>query len=468
MNLRLWRNPVCVKMIATPIGKFGLVIFFTALLSWLKPSSALPIGITLLIISAWPRRRRVLIAISSLYWIKENLMGWNLIERIAQSEGVVLIPAAKAISVVCALSFCAAALVGVERCSQHPLARHPVRSWIFLYLGLLVVATSHWLNSTASLALWCVLVALGSLFWFLAYGLIERHQTQQRLPFFQRLGAYLPFWGSTHVPYPKGETNLRRIEVLPDQADALATVQLKGFQLLVWVGVLKFVFEFFENWIQNLSPILSTPETLELFNSSAKLSQFSAWISVIHAFLVSIYKISLLGHVLIATARMAGFDALKNTSRPFLSTSVAEFFNRYYFYFKELLVEFFYYPAYLSGPKKYPRLRLVSATIAAAGFGNWLYHYLSDLGSIYDHGIYGSILRTRNYSFYCLVLSSCISISQLLRMRGGPPRKGWPTAFARLRVWISYSLILLLSDVPPDVTPWTSLRFIAGLFFGFH
>ncbi len=89
--------------------------------------------------------------------------------------------------------------------------------------------------------------------------------------------------------------------------------------------------------------------------------------------------LSIWGHIIIATCRMAGFKALRNTWSPLQSKTIAEFWNRYYYYFKELLVEFFFYPTFLRFFKTKPRLRMFMATMAAAGLGNMLYHFFRDI-----------------------------------------------------------------------------------------
>jgi hypothetical protein len=42
------------------------------------------------------------------------------------------------------------------------------------------------------------------------------------------------------------------------------------------------------------------------------------------------------GHMIIGTLRLFGFNVFRNTYKPLLSESILEFWNRYYYYFKEL------------------------------------------------------------------------------------------------------------------------------------
>src|SRR5262249_32015386 len=95
-----------------------------------------------------------------------------------------------------------------------------------------------------------------------------------------------------------------------------------------------------------------------------------AWASVLTHFITALLQVTVSGNVVVACCRLAGFRVLRNTYKPLCALSIAEFWNRFYYYFKELLVEFFFYPIYIRYFKKYQRLRLAAATIGAATLGN--------------------------------------------------------------------------------------------------
>jgi hypothetical protein len=128
--------------------------------------------------------------------------------------------------------------------------------------------------------------------------------------------------------------------------------------------------------------------------------------------------------------RLAGFRALRATYRPLQSRTLAEFWNRYYYYFKELLAELFFYPTYMRYFKRWRRLRMVAATFAAVFLGNMIYHFISHLIYVRTLGLWKAVIGFQVYAFYCLVLASAISISQLRDREGHPPR-GW----LRDRLW---------------------------------
>src|SRR4030095_1930965 len=103
----------------------------------------------------------------------------------------------------------------------------------------------------------------------------------------------------------------------------------------------------------------------------------------------------------------------RNTYKPYQATSIADFYNRIYYYFKELLVAFFFYPSYLRYFKKHPRLRLFTATLAAAGLGNILFHFLRTEDRILRDGLIKTAVFFTPYVVYGLILGGAIAFSQL-------------------------------------------------------
>jgi hypothetical protein len=126
-------------------------------------------------------------------------------------------------------------------------------------------------------------------------------------------------------------------------------------------------------------------------------------------------RLTIFGHRVIACVRLAGFNALRNTYCPLSATSVIEFFNRFYFYFKELLVDFFFYPTFFRFFKKHPRLQLAAATFAAAGFGNMFFHFMRDYWMIARVGLLNALINFQVYAFYCVALATGLTISQIRR-----------------------------------------------------
>ena len=117
-------------------------------------------------------------------------------------------------------------------------------------------------------------------------------------------------------------------------------------------------------------------------------------------------------HIIIAIIRMCGFKALRNTYRPLASRTIAEFWNRFFYYFKELLVEFFFYPVFFRYFKNRPLLRMYTATMAAAFFGNFLFHFMRDIFYVIELGFFEAMIAFHSYFAYSFVLGNAIFLSQ--------------------------------------------------------
>jgi hypothetical protein len=191
---------------------------------------------------------------------------------------------------------------------------------------------------------------------------------------------------------------------------------------------------------------------------------FVCWVSLVAVFFESILSLCVMGHTIIACCRIAGFAALRNTYRPLESRTIAEFWNRYYFYFKELLVDMFFYPTFMRYFKGRPKLRLFFATLAAATFGNAYYHFFDEPGPIVKLGFWRALLAFQPYLFYCLALGVAIGISQLRKRKTVP--QGWLRAklAPAFTVALFFCLLKIFADTSRTVPIQEHFRFLLHLF----
>jgi hypothetical protein len=130
--------------------------------------------------------------------------------------------------------------------------------------------------------------------------------------------------------------------------------------------------------------------------------------------------------------------------------TIADFWNRYYYFYKELLVDFFFYPTFyvLAGTNR--KLRLFLATFMSACVGNLLFHFLRDIFFVAVMGFPRAIAGEASHAFYTLCLSIGIFVSQLYE-RAPKPARGWlrDRAVPALRVLLFFS-ILHVFDSPMD------------------
>jgi len=292
-------------------------------------------------------------------------------------------------------------------------------------------------NSANYFPAWAAIGALSRYIWFIGYALMDRTKSP-RDGVALEAGSFQPFWGSTTTPFPKGAAYLRRIEA--QDAEQLAITQLKGIKLLAWALVLML---FQRAWMFGFHTYLHLPFASEALAMSVRRTPYPwyvCWVSQVLSFFEFLLQLSIFGHQFIAGCRVAGFNALRNTCRPLSSTTIIDFFNRFYFYFKELLVEFFFYPTFLRYFKRYRRLRVVAATFAAATFGNMFFHFTRDYWMIPEYGLANALANFQVYAFYCVVLGAALSISQLRRRA---PRSGFIRGRLLPATWVVLFYCLL-------------------------
>ena len=161
-----------------------------------------------------------------------------------------------------------------------------------------------------------------------------------------------------------------------------------------------------------------------------------------------------------------------NTHRPLVAQGVLDFWGRYYFYFKELMFDFFFLPTYLSCFRTSPRLRIVTATMAAAFLGNLYYHFLRDQPSLGFVPPAKMLALMAPRAVYTLLLGLGLSAS-MLRERGRRGREEAPVSatLARLRqvrrvafVWLFYALIHLWVAGPWGISIGQRGAFFLALF----
>jgi D-alanyl-lipoteichoic acid acyltransferase DltB (MBOAT superfamily) len=288
--------------------------------------------------------------------------------------------------------------------------RWPVLSLHILVIALVMIGTADLFRGSPQSLLWPFLTALCGYFWFLAYA-VRDQGSKDRWPVLAQLGTFYPFWGSRPIPYGKGAAYLRKFEAT--NAEELAVTQIKGAKLLVWAYLLKAVHMAFTSVIHDTLQIPRFDDAFEKHALGTSYSLYASWGAVISNYFETLLTLAYTGHIIIAIARFAGFRLLRNTYRPLTSRTLAEFWNRYYFYFKELLVEFYYYPTFFQCFKKRKNLRLLFATFMAAGVGNAFYHFVRDIHYVQSMGLLNALIGYQTYIFYCLILSLSIGVSQL-------------------------------------------------------
>jgi len=340
------------------------------------------------------------------------------------------------------------------------IARRPLLSLLAICGVSISLACYAPLTGFPRYAVWAFAITFSGYLWFLAYALTDCASGRgQKIPY--QFGAFRPFWALGVVPVPKGWGHWRRIEA--KTPEDLAVTMIKGVKLIVWCLLLVFVNRCYGFIVYEKLRIPYPSDCLQAMLAGRPLPFAMNWASWPADLLAEILSIAIRTHAFIATCRMGGFRALRNTYAPLASRTIAEYWNRYYYYFKELLVDMFFYPTFIRCFKRRPRLRLFFATFVAAGFGNTLYHFLFHISTASRFGLLSYISSYRGYLFYSLLLALGISISQI-RSRKSLGSRGW----LRERVIAPACVVSFYCFVHVFVvaSPWDGMRYLAYLCTG--
>jgi hypothetical protein len=445
---RLERFPGVVSFAQTAPGRAVLLAAFGLGLRFFLPDllSTLSFVLLLGIMTFMPEYRRFILAVSPLVVVTREDIGDPLL--LGLTLGMV------ALGIL--LYWCAL---------RWPKSWFGQRPILFLLSGLtalILLACTTTPHSLPYSILWSAVGVAVSYVWFIGYALIDRSSKPSRDLTLQ-VASFRPLWGSTNTPFPKGAAYLRRIEAKnPEQ---LAIAQLKGLKLLVWAILLTLFSNFWYRFFHGYLRIPTSAQALAMSVHGTPVAWHLRWESLILFFFEVILSFSILGHRIIAVCRMAGFNALRNVYRPLSSTTIAEFFNRFYYYFKELLVDFFFYPTFLRYWKGHRRLRMVFATFASVAFGNSFFHLTRDWHFIRDAGPLKALVNYQVLFFYNVILSIALSVSQLKKR--GP----MPTGFFRgrllpaLGVCFFYCVLSVFGDEDRLYPLTEHLKYLASLFF---
>jgi hypothetical protein len=299
----------------------------------------------------------------------------------------------------------------------------------------------------------CLLVP--ELLWRSTYWIKWRVRQPGRAAIWNNLFAVLPFLGAGGVPLGKGPTFLGKHEAL--DMKQLAAAQLEGAKLLAlalawrladgmlsgivlsqkspWVP--KWAYPV-RPWLPTMANLLQIPGFFPLWQRWAGL-----YAELFHAILV----LAIFGHTIVGIFCLSGFHIPRNTKAPLMATSILDFWGRYYFYFKELLMDFWFFPVFVRSAWLPVFWRTMLATASAAFLGNLYYHVILYWPAMArgEAGAFQSVILAR--VIYCTLLTAglCGSFARTLRRKAPASAPGWPRRalqvlvvsafFALIHVW---------------------------------
>lgn len=452
-------EPSVIAFVQTPAGRAVLAALFGGLL-YLRLQQWMPLLFAAA--SAWlpARYRRVVVATTGFGLVIADPFWFNMqiFSAIAAREGVGGISGMAQYAAGLGLIAVCCGVTGFAAWRRTSLpARRPVLCQLTAQAALMLLCGSGWFQGGVLIGLWAAVLILAPAMWFICYAIVDLRGPGPAAPLLR------PFWSMSGTPFGKGWNYLSKFEAkTPEQ---LAVTQLKGTRLLAWALVLDAVRRVLVVTVHGQAgvPVFATVMAVALRGGHSPW--YICWASLIAAFAENLLEISVWGHTVIAIARFGGFRLLRNTYRPLESQTIAEFWNRYYFYFKELLVDFFFYPAFLRFFRKSEGLRIAFATFIAACVGNMAYHFTRDSFYISTVGLKQAIIGFQTYAFYCVMLTAGICISQWRSRRrkpGAPSLRRRVTASAG--VMLFFCLLHVFDDERRTYSLMDHARFLLQMF----
>ena len=472
---QLHENPRLIGFASTRAGQFLVWLTATLLLS---PNRrvALLVSPVLGLLFMFPARRRTILALGAL----------AAFFKIGSDRGLAEpLPLAIGLATVLMSSYCYFILASRYRNLPGIVQRFPMAIAHLPTLILIGVLWFRWVGvgpRELSPPLAAALSLLPFLMWRWSYLLFSgRRGHVEGTRFRDHIFYLLPSFGGSNVPFGKGYDYLSGH--VADDRNAIARSQLAGLKLLVLVILWRFVKRMLEaaaygthnakinyflgGWDMGLVPLVT-----QLASDSPGDVSLAVGLAMI---LLSLFEhvlfIAIFGHLIIGCLRLFGFNVFRNTYKPLLAESLVEYWNRFYYYFKELLVEFFFYPAFLAAARLPATMRIFVSIMAAAFLGNFYYHFIRDMRLYLESPGEDIIAMLLPWLLYAFFLGIGIFVSMVREKKRRRNKLSHRSAGARalvrvrriLGVWAFYGFLLIWIAGPPSITIGSRWQFLQAL-----
>ena len=457
----------------TATGKALVWISGIALLAWHDVNALMLASFTLVLL--FPERRRSLLMLAAFGLVAGKFLGRQGIDLIVVLVSPETVESTQWFRFLMQFSFAMTSILAIVfaaiRLNVLPsiVRRHPLSILHLLVCSTLVLSSVPRLGIFAlgPMILWGASYMLKSA----ASGNAETTSLKDHLFYL------VPVFGGTNTPYGKGPDYLTRFEAI--DPESIARSQLAGIKLLIlaiiWAGALSLMDAVIFGHTDTILATSLAPWSLQLahmadlMQTNTKPAITACWISIYLELIRATIILAIAGHVIIGSLRLLGFNVFRNTYKPLLSESIVEFWNRFYFYFKELLVEFFFYPTFFRCTWAGPRLRLLLAVLAAAFVGNVYYHLLKVPRLLADGDLSALWTYWGPRLIYCFLLALGIWLSMLRqqeRRKLAVRVSGLSKFRAIAGVWTFYGLIHIWNITPRKIgfgERWNFLMSLIGL-----
>ena len=416
----------------------------------------------------WPARRSVILFAAT--WVGavlNTVLGEvdtlaNIRAVLAQEGMPASLGPALALAFLCALFIASFALLRhVRQAPQSLFARRPLLLMLAAEALLCALGGLGLLHGWPRVLVWSAVFIFTPYLWFLPFAIADlRSRTPSPLPL--QMAVLRPWWSPAYLPFGKGAAFLRKH--LSKTPHELAVTQLKAIKLLVWANLL-FALLALLRWVfDERMAVPAVDDAIGAFLAGQPLARPLAWAAIVLAAARYALQVAAWAHLFIGIARLAGYRLPRGSWRPLEARTLMDYFNRFHYYFKELLVDLFFMPTFFRMFKHHPRLRMFFATFMAAGVGNALWHFTRNIDEVATHGLGSALTSYTSYLFYATVLAIGVGLSQVRANMGLRPAT---TPLARVAsfgfVWSFVIGIHVFGDGSRIHTLTERLRFMAAL-----
>jgi hypothetical protein len=350
----------------------------------------------------------------------------------------------------------------VQRMPQSLFARRPLLLLLALETFLCGLGSFGLLHGWPRALLWSAILVFTPYLWFLPFAIADL-RSRAPSPLTLQLATLRPFWSPAYLPFGKGAAFLRKhLSTTPRE---IAVTQMKAIKLLIWANMLFALRAALGRVFLDFAHIPDPHDAIDALIAGHPYAPALGWAALLLATARYALQAAAWAHLFIGIARLAGYRLPRGSWRPLEARTLMDYFNRFHYYFKELLVDLFFMPTFFRMFRNHPRLRMFFATFMAAGVGNAIWHFCRNIALVATEGVGSAVASFTSYLFYAVVLAAGVGLSQVRANRGIRPAA---TVTARIYsfvfVWFFVVCIHIFGDGSRIHTLGQRLRFIAFLF----
>ena len=275
-------------------------------------------------------------------------------------------------------------------------------------------------ESSLQIFLWMFIYVFSVAVWNFAYISLSKFK-----PNWSQMSLLLPMWRSVAVTSAPIHRGIRDFEYVYKQDGVERTsCQISGLRLLYWSLLIRYTGFFVSDVVFGTTTLSYVPFSFHLPNYFGmpfdiyyrfSIPLWKSWMGLFaNSFIFLTVNVASLIGIMVSVARMCGFRFYRNTYKPYLANSFHDFFNRVFFFYNELLINFFFYPFWkfskvLKLPKK---TRLFLVTFFTVLIGGEIIHFMRVFRGLENLSLIDmfSIYAGRLPYFFLLGLFSAISV----------------------------------------------------------